>query len=435
MTPRLCSFLLAAAVLVPAALAQDLGSSFTIRAERLYIGDGSVIEPGFVRVDAGKIVAVGPATDSTRSDAFGTETLVLTPGFVEGSSTAGLPRGLGENEESSEVSPCVRACNVLDASDDAFRRMRESGVTTLVVSPGNRNVIGGLAVALKAREGSARQLCLKEDLALHAVLGPEPTYRNQSPRGGSQTLFARRPNSRMGVVFELRRAMQEGCERNNGGVLGKSCFCEADGKLLAQVMKGEIPFAFTAHAEQDILAAINIADEFGAKGFYLEGAGEAYLQRDLLARRGIPVLMGPVYHSSQLPEQGGGRRGGQGSMSAAVLTDKGGILGAPRLLKEAGVKFALSQGTPELGSTLLDYAMAAVRGGLKPADAIAAISGWPASIVGVGKNVGTIAVGKDADMNIYSGDPLAPTSRLLAVIIDGKVLYRADGAAPDSRRT
>ena len=110
MTRRLFSFLLAAAVLVPAVLAQDLGTTFTIRAERLYVGDGKVIEPGFVRVEAGKIVAVGPATDSTRSDAFGMETLVLTPGFVEGSSTAGLPRGLSENEESNEITPCVRAC-------------------------------------------------------------------------------------------------------------------------------------------------------------------------------------------------------------------------------------------------------------------------------------------------------------------------------------
>jgi imidazolonepropionase-like amidohydrolase len=103
-------------------------------------------------------------------------------------------------------------------------------------------------------------------------------------------------------------------------------------------------------------------------------------------------------------------------MSGAVLTDKGGILGAPRLLNEAGVKFALSQGTAELGSTLLDYAQAAVRGGLKPGDAIAAISGWPASIVGVGKNVGTIAW--EGRRRTYSG-PLA-RRRLLAVIIDGR---------------
>src|SRR5262249_53365503 len=161
----------------------------------------------------------------------------------------------------SEVTVCLRVSSVLDASDDGFRRMREAGVTTMIVSPGNRNVIGGLSVAVKSKEGTARQLVLQEDVALHAVLGLEPAFRNQSPRGGSQTLYARRPNSRMGVVYELRRALQEGCERNGKGTPNKSCLCDADGKLLGQVMRGEVPLAITAHAEQDILTALNVADE------------------------------------------------------------------------------------------------------------------------------------------------------------------------------
>ena len=91
------------------------------------------------------------------------------------------------------------------------------------------------------------------------------------------------------------------------------------------------------------------------------------------------------------------------------------------------MKFALSQGTSEAGGTLLDYAQGAVRGGLKPGDAIAAISGWPASIVGLGKRVGTIAPGRDADLNVFSGDPLEPTSRLALVIIDGVVALPGAG--------
>ena len=295
--------LLAPAFIAGAVASQDPGAPFTIRAEKLYVGDGTVIAPALVTIEGGRITSVGPAPSGARSDsAFAVENACVTPGFVEGTSSVGLPRGAGENEEKSEVTPCARVSSVLDASDEGFRRMREAGVTTLIVSPGNRNVVGGLSVAVKPREGTARQLVLQEDVALHAVLGLEPAFRNQSPRNGSQTLFARRPNSRMGVIFELRRAFQEGCERNGIGTRGKSCFCDADGALLGKVMKGEIPLAMVAHAEQDILTALNIADEFGAKNFWLEGAVEAWLQRDLLARRGIPVLIGPVYHSSQIPE-------------------------------------------------------------------------------------------------------------------------------------
>jgi imidazolonepropionase-like amidohydrolase len=422
--------------LAAAAAAQDSPASITIACRTLYVGDGTVVGPAVVTVANGKIrsVSVGAASITPGGDALWIEEAAITPGFVEGSSTVGLPKGLAENEESTEVTPCVRAASVLDPSDEGFRRAREAGVTTLIVAPGNRNVIGGLAVAVKPRpDVSAAKMVVKEDMALHAVLGLEPTYRNQSPRGGNQSLYARRPNSRMGVIYELRRAFQEGCERNASAPMGRSCFCDADGRLLAQVMKGDIPIAFVARAEQDILTAINIADEFKAPRFYLQGALEAYLTRDLLAKRGIPVLIGPVYHSSQVPESGGRRGGQQGPPT--TLTERGGILGGPKLLKEAGVRFGLSQGSHELGSTLLDYARAAVRGGLAPGDAIAAISGWPSAIVGLGDSIGVIAPGKDADLNVWSGDPLSPTSRLVAVIIDGKVAYRAQKPGAESRRS
>jgi imidazolonepropionase-like amidohydrolase len=435
---KFARFIVLTTALASLAAAQDVGSSFTIRAERLYVGDGTVIAPALVTVADGKIKAVEKATGDASSggDTVWVEDASITPGFVEGSSTVGLPKGLGENEENAEVTPCVRAGSVIDPTDEGFRRMREVGVTTLIVAPGNRNVIGGLSVAVKPREGVARDLILKDDLALHAVLGLEPAARNQSPRGGSQTLYARRPNSRMGVVYELRRAFQEGCERNTNSPMGKSCFCDADGKLLAQVTKGDIPIAFVARAEQDITTAINIADEFKIPRFYLEGALEAYLARDLLAKRGIPALIGPVYHSSQVPELGGGgRRGGQAGPPTPQLTERGGILGGAKLLKDAGVTFGLSGGSHETGATLLDYARAAVRGGLSPGDAIAAISGWPAAIVGVKDQVGVIAVGKDADLNVFAGDPMSPTARLIAVVIDGKIAFRAPKAAPESRRS
>jgi imidazolonepropionase-like amidohydrolase len=426
-----------AAVLVAALLpAQEHGVK-TVWAKRLYVGDGAVSGPVLITIEGGKIASVVPAAGDQpkTSVAASVENAWVTPGFVEGSSSVGLPRGLAENEEGSEVTACVHASTVIDPSDDGFRRMREAGVTTLVVSPGNRNVIGGLSVAVKAKDASARGMMLKDDVALHAVLGPEPAIRNTSPRNGSQSMFARRPNSRMGVVYELRRALQEGCELNEHAPMGKSCFCEADGKVLAAVMKGDIPLAFVAHAEQDITTAFTIADEFKAKNFYLDGAVEAYLERDLLARRNIPALIGPVYHSSQLiGEPGGGGGGGrrrqrEQQQGNYLMTDKGGILGGPKLLRDAGVRFGLSEGSSEMGATLLDFAQGAVRGGLAPGDAIAAISGWPAAIVGLGRRVGVVAAGKDADLCVFDGDPLVPTSRLVMVMIDGEVVFEAKTAA------
>src|SRR4249919_651279 len=128
--------LLASGFIVGAVASQDSSAPFTIRAEKLYVGDGTVIAPAIVTIEAGRIASVSAAPSGARSDsAYTVENACVTPGFVEGTSSVGLPRGTGENEEQSEVTPCARVSTVLDASDEGFRRMREAGVTTLVVSP------------------------------------------------------------------------------------------------------------------------------------------------------------------------------------------------------------------------------------------------------------------------------------------------------------
>ncbi len=403
-----------------------------IRAKKLYIGDGRVLSPAVVVVTGGKISFVGTTMPAGKAGAreVTLDDAVITPGFVESSSNVGLPAGANENEQRTEVTPAIRIGSFIDRRDEGFRRLRSVGVTTVVVSPGNRNVIGGISAALKTKPLDATEPLLKPELALHGVMTIEPAAGNGSPRNGLQSLYARRPNSRMGVVFELRRAFLDGTLRNQSRAPSWTPFDDDEGKVLAAAVRGEMPVEIVAHQEAEILTALHITDEFRIPKFYLQGAVEAVHVRDVLARRNVSVFIGPLYQREQVTVTSATRRGG-GMMFGdpqALLTEEGGLLGGPKLLREAGVRFGFSYGQTQPGTTLLDFASEAHRAGLAEGDAIAAISGWPAAILGLGDRLGTLAAGQDADLNVYSGDPLSPASRLELVLVDGSIVFRGADA-------
>ncbi len=386
-----------------------------IRAKTLYVGDGRVLNDVVIGASGGKIVFVGSSAPagSAPKETLEFADLHVTPGFVEGSTYAGLPRGASENEEGVETTPEFRISDAVDTSDDAFDRLLDVGVTTAVVVPGKRNVFGGLSAALKPRAGGLKEKLLRNDVSSLAVADRDPTAGNSPPDRGffsrsGPGLFNRRPSTRMGVVFELRRGLQEGAGRNSGAGW-TALYPEPAGLALARAARGEIPFAFIASNSTDALAAIRIAEEFGVKNYYLQDAGEAAFVAGKLASKKIGALIGPASFQAFSTSEGA----------------RSALMNAPRVLADAGVTFGLSRGGAQDGSTLRDFAIAAHRGGLKPGRAVAAVTGDPAKITGLADRVGQVAVGLDADLLLFEGDPLAPSSRLAAVVLDGKVVRRA----------
>ncbi|HYC77830.1 MAG TPA: amidohydrolase family protein [Planctomycetota bacterium] len=409
--------LTAAALCAATVVAQQGGPDLLVRARTLYVGDGRVLKDAAVVVAGGRIVSVGAAPAAAAKETLDVAEACVTPGFVEGSCHAGLPRGGAENEEGSEVTPGIRVLDAVEPGAEEFARLLEQGVTTMIVTPGHRNVIGGLSCALKPRKGGVDAMLLRDEIAQLAALNREPAIRNSPPGGrffriGAPGLYNRRPATRLGVVFEVRRALMEGAGRlRSDGWLEQ--FDDVDGAPLARAVDGGTPIAFVANTETDILAALRIADEFGVKRWYVQDAVEAERVREQLARRKVDVMIGAV------------------SFQAAPATqfDRGGLMGAPRRLADAGVRFAISRGTSRPGATLRDYAIAAARGGLPPGRAVAAVTGDPARIVGVADRVGTVEAGKDADLLVFAGDVLSPAASLACVVLDGRVVYRAEQPA------
>ena len=360
-------------------------------------------------VAGGKVVALGSAdaveipVGAVVVDCSGK---TITPGLIDASFMSSVTAN-DANEQSDEVTPHLRILDSLDPEDPMMRRARRGGVTTVHVMPGTQNVIGGLGCVLKTHGSDPDQMVVKQDATMRIVMGSEPSNRNRAIRGGRiESMYYRRPTTRMGVVWAVRRAFfdaQEAMQKTQGapdqgppspGV-----------EVLTQVLQGKMTAVTTARSEQDLRTALRIADEFGYQTV-IDEAQDAYMVADELAERKATVMLGAP---SATAVGGGGSRDGAAPRSGTV-----------RALADKGVKFVITTGTNTRRLPLVREAMFAARNGLGPQQALDAITIAPAKLLGIDDRIGSLAKGKDADFVIWSNDPLDPAAVAESVHIDGK---------------
>lgn len=176
---------------------------------------------------------------------------------------------------------------------------------------------------------------------------------------------------------------------------------EAMGKLLKREFKARIH----AHRVDDILTAIRIAEEFNLD-LTIEHATEGYKIAKILAEKNIPVTVGPIFTSRYKFE----------------LRDR--TPTNPGILSKAGVKVAIQTDQMSAVKYLTINAALAVREGMPEEDAIRAITINAAEIIGVEDRVGSLEVGKDADISVFSGHPFDYMTLAEIVFVDGKLVYQ-----------
>lgn len=350
------------------------------------------IRGAWISVEGGKIKAFGPLPPPEGARVVDLGEAVCMPGLVD----AGTPADVlpAPNEESSEITPDLRALRLLDPSAHGLRRLRRDGVTTYAVSPGSRNVIGGLTGVVKLRDGTVEAMTLREEAALHAAMGRDPAMGNFSPRFGTPTLYARRPTTRMGVAYEFRRAFLKAAERSPDP--------DPAAAVLVRCLDKKLPVRVSARRATDIETALQLAAELGLT-VQIDGGQEAHLRIELLAARKVPVIFRPTVGTDRV-------RGAEDS--DVRLTTFGRLVGAGLAVAIVGQGTEESEGARAMAARL-------VRAGADRAAALKALTLWPAELLGVADRVGAIAPGRDADLLFLSGDPLQMTSDVIGVLIDG----------------
>lgn len=375
---------------------------WTIKAAVVYPVSKGPIENGVVRVENGKITAVA------RGGGGGNvlECAAVTPGLVDLS--VQIDTGPASVEQSREAVVRLSVADALDLFSFRWERELESGVTTALANPLDMDVLGGFGVVVKT--GGAPTLerrLLKANAVLRGAIGTQPSSGNSAPRGlEPSSFYFRRPTTRMGVEWVARDAFYRALQ----GVGSEDPAQAEENAILKKVLAGEIVLMLQAKATQDVRTAIYLKEEFGIPRMILDHAVECWREPELLVRSGAAVVLPPF-----VP---GGRH-----MDGYVPDSYFLPLDAAKQLSELGVLFALSgHGGREIGTRLSDQAGFAMRGGLSFDAALAAVTLTPATLAGVADRVGSLEVGKDADLVLWNGKPFEPTSRVIGVLLDGELV-------------
>lgn len=385
-----------------------------------------VISSGTVLVENGKIAAIGKDLAIPEdAQVFDVAGKVVMPGLIDAHTHVGIFNdGVGGghsdgNEVTDPITPHLRALDAVHPEDMAFQDLIEAGITTVLTGPGSANLIGGQWICVKTLPTpNINEMILKDPAGMKLALGENPrrVYGSQK----------RIPSTRMGNAAVLRSALVDAqnylakweqyeadfAEYEEKGLTerGKkpnpperNLKLEALGKLLKRELKARIH----AHRADDILTAIRIAEEFNLD-LTIEHATEGYKIAEILAEKNIPVTVGPIFTSRYKYE----------------LRDR--TPTNPGILAKAGVKVAIQTDQMSAVKYLTINAALAVREGMPEDDAIKAITINAAEIIGVADRVGSLEVGKDADISVFSGHPFDYKTLAEIVFVDGKLVYQRD---------
>ena len=276
----------------------------------------------------------------------------------------------------------------------------KGGVTTAVTGPGSANVIGGTFAAIKLYGNRIDDMILKHPVAMKVAFGENPKrcYSNMK----------KSPSTRMATAALLREMLFKTKRYMEDKEAGKNPAFDMKLEAMIPVLKKEMPIKAHAHRADDIFTSIRIAREFDID-ITLDHCTDGALIADQLAKEGLPAFVGPT----------------MGKKSKIELRNKS--FETPGILNEAGVNISIITDSPVIPLQNLPMcAGMAVNAGLDIEEAWKAITINPANATGIGDRVGSLEVGKDADVVIHSGNPLTEiSSQVVVAIIDGKIIYQA----------
>ncbi|MBK9120129.1 MAG: amidohydrolase family protein [Phycisphaerales bacterium] len=369
--------------LIASADAQDpVAVTRIIIADAFVAPDGTLTQGAVLRMAGAQIAALDSDTDGVRPDQVQIPIdrfpagAVLSPGLIDGHAALALLGGRAELH--SAVQPALRASDAFNQHTSQLAAALRGGITTVALAPDDQNLIAGRFAIVRTGGVSGP----------HLLRGAGPYKFSLAP---AVFRVDREPTSRLGAVGLLRDTLTEAAKEPATGAL-------------ADLLAGRAPAFAIAPTANDVLTLtqLSAAHSFRLVLIHQEEARDA---AELAA--GIAgVLVGPLAEA--------------GPRAA----------GAAAHFERAGVPVALTADLPRAAPDALRLAAAqAARYGLTPAAARRAITATPATLLGIADRVGALVPGRDADLVVFSGDPLDLRSRVLAVYVEGQRVYTAPPAA------
>lgn len=375
---------------------------------------GKNILHGVIHIENGKIAELGTCDEIVVSPKEKERIIqvcdgLIMPGLIEAHCHMGITEekkgmeGDDCNETVDPITPQLRAIDAINPMDAAFGEAVRAGITAAMIGPGSSNVVGGQFALVKTKGRRIDDLIVKAPAAMKVAFGENPKV-NYSGQGKS-------PSTRMATAAMLRQELKEGLaylhKKETALQKGEEFQEELAKECWLPVMKKEIPLKAHVHRVDDIFTAIRIAREFDVR-MTLDHCSEGHLIAEELAKEGFPAIVGPDLAS-------------RNKIEVQNMSFK-----TAGILNKAGVLTAITTDHPvSLIQSLPLCAGLAVKAGLPLEEGFKAITLYPAIICGVSDCMGSLEVGKNADIAIYDGNPMEVFTRTLYTIIDGEIAYDA----------
>jgi len=393
--------------------AVPMHAQIVVRADVVHTMAAEPIRDGVIVMKEGKIVAVGPASAVPVPDGMRViHAAIATPGLIDARGTLGVSGLLNQKqdqdqlERSSPIQPELRAIDAYNPNDPLVAWVRSFGVTAVHTGHAPGELISGQTMVVKTAGRTVEAALVRDGVTVAATLSP------WAQKGGDRS-----PGTRAKMMAMLREQLikareyrqkheAQAADPATGGA-GKNAPKEEASRdlrleMLARVLSGEVPLLVSANRAQDIQNVLRLADEFKIR-VILDSGAEAYLLIDDLAARQVPVIIHP-------------------SMARAYGELENASVETPAKLVGAGVRVAMQSGyesyVPKTRVVLFEAAIAAANG-LAFEQALALVTRDAALILGVHDRLGTLEVGKDADVALFDSDPFEFTGKCVGVIIDG----------------
>lgn len=367
--------------------------------------EGRDFADGYVEIADGKIVSVGDMEDcpGAEGEVLDVQGSLVMPGIIEAHCHMGITEekkgmeGDDCNENVNPVTPWLRSIDAINPMDAAFNDALQAGITAAMIGPGSANVVGGQFAFVKTHGRCIDRMIVKAPAAMKVAFGENPKV-NYSGQGTS-------PSTRMAIAAMLREELTKAAaymkkrEKNRDGEIDFRYEC------WLPVLRGEIPLKAHAHRADDILTAVRIAKEFHLR-MTIDHCSEGHLVAEDLKRAGFPAIVGPDMASRNKIEV----------QNMAFKT--------AGILSNYGILTAITTDHPVSKIQFLPIcAGLAVKAGMAFEEGLRAITINAARICGVANRVGSLAPGKDADIAVFTGNPMEIFTETLYTLIDGKIVY------------
>ncbi len=408
-----------AAALTSSAAGQE--KVIAIRGGTVLPVSGPAIPNGTVVIRGGKIAAVGAnVAIPSGAEIVDAKGKYVMPGLIDAMSNIGISAS-DQDEPAEPLNPGNRAFEAYNPFGDfgsgtvgplRNREVLSGGVTTMYVAPADATLIGGQGVVVKMAGPNLDGLVLREPAAMDMTLGTPPKNVARARN--------RDPATRMAEIAMLRQRLVRGQEYLKNRETNPNSPKDVGMEGLVKLLKREIPARIQANHPVDIRSALRLAEEFNLD-LIIDGGEGSWEFKDQLAAKKIPVILGQISHpfvsNEEIPDK----------QDYVPIDER--LAGN---LTHAGVPTAIATFSRAFGSLapagsgkwLLIDAGIATGYGMTEAEVLKAITLVPAQILGVANRIGSLEVGKDADVIVLDGPPLSVKTWVQRVYVGGELVFQ-----------